>query len=102
MSIDRAKVRHVAHLARLQLGPDEEEKFAAQLSSVFGYIETLGQVDVSQVEPLTFAGDAAGQMNDPASLLRQDLAVPGLTRDEALAAAPKRDEQSFLVPRILE
>ena len=100
MSIDRAKVRHVAHLARLQLGPDEEERFAAQLSSVLGYIETLAQVDVSQVEPLAFAGEAAGQ--DPASLLRQDVAVHGLSREESLAAAPKRDEQSFLVPRILE
>ncbi len=100
MSIDRAKVRHVAHLARLQLGPEEEEKFAAQLSKVLGYVETLAQVDVSQVEPLAFAGDAAGL--DPASLLREDLAVQGLSREEALAAAPKRDEQSFLVPRILE
>jgi aspartyl-tRNA(Asn)/glutamyl-tRNA(Gln) amidotransferase subunit C len=100
VSIDRAKVRHVAHLARLQLGPDEEEKFAAQLSNVLGYIEKLAQVDVSQVEPLAFAGDAAGQ--DPAALLRPDVAMPGLSRDEALAAAPKRDEQAFLVPRILE
>ena len=100
MSIDRAKVRHVAHLARLQLGPDEEEKFALQLNQVLGYIEKLSQVDVSQVEPLAFAGDAAGQ--DPAALLRADVAVPGLPHDEALAAAPKRDEHSFLVPRILE
>jgi aspartyl-tRNA(Asn)/glutamyl-tRNA(Gln) amidotransferase subunit C len=100
VSIDRAKVRHVAHLARLQLGPEEEEKFALQLSNVLGYIEKLEQVDVSQVEPLTFAGDAAGL--DPAALLRPDVAVHGLSRDEALAAAPRRDEQSFLVPRILE
>ena len=100
MSIDRAKVRHVAHLARLQLGPEEEETFAVQLSNVLAYIEKLGQVDVSQVEPLTFAGDAAGQ--DPAALLRQDLAVVGLSRDQALAAAPARDERSFLVPRILD
>lgn len=98
--IDRAQVRHVAHLARLQLGEGEEETFAGQLSKVLGYIEKLALVDVSQVEPLAFAGDAAGL--DPASLLRADVAVTGLTREQALAAAPARDEQSFLVPRILE
>jgi aspartyl-tRNA(Asn)/glutamyl-tRNA(Gln) amidotransferase subunit C len=97
--IDRAQVRHVAHLARLQLLPAEEERFAAQLASVLGYIEKLSQVDVSQVEPLAFAGDAA---QDPAALLRPDEARQTLTREEALAGAPARDEQAFLVPRILE
>ena len=100
MAIDRAIVRHVAHLARLELSPAEEEQFTRQLSSVLGYIEMLAQVDVSQVQPLAFAGDV-----DPLAaeaVLREDVPVPGLSRDLALAAAPARDERAFLVPRILE
>ena len=100
MAIDRAKVRHVAHLARLELSPAEEDQFVVQLSNVLGYIELLAKVDVSQVQALVFAGDL-----DPSAAevgLREDLAVTGLSRDEALAAAPARDERAFLVPRILE
>jgi len=100
MAIDRSQVRHVAHLARLSLSAAEEEKFTAQLSQVLGYIEKLESVDVSGVEPLAFAGDV-----DPASAkaaLRDDRARSGLTREDALAAAPQRDAQAFLVPRILE
>ena len=100
MAIDRAEVRHVAHLARLELSPAEEDQFVVQLSNVLGYIELLAKVDVSQVEPLAFAGDL-----DPSAAsaaLREDVAVAGLSRDEALAAAPARDERAFLVPRILE
>ncbi len=48
-------VRYVAHLARLSLTPEEEQKFAAQLGQVLGYIEKLRQIDVSRVEPTAHA-----------------------------------------------
>ena len=100
MGIDRATVRQVAHLARLELSGAEEERFVAQLSQVLEYVEKLAQVDVSAVEPLAFAGDP-----DPAAAeagLREDRVVPGLGHEEALAAAPVKDERAFLVPRIIE
>ena len=53
--LDRREIRHVARLARLALSEAEEEKFAAQLSQVLGYIEKLRGVDVEGVEPLAFA-----------------------------------------------
>lgn len=100
MSIDRAQVQKVAHLARLSLSPDEEENFAAQLSHVLGYIEKLEGVDVSSVEPLAFAGDLDPEHSR--ELLRDDAPHQSLPREVALAAAPASDGQSFLVPRILE
>jgi aspartyl-tRNA(Asn)/glutamyl-tRNA(Gln) amidotransferase subunit C len=96
VAIDRAQVRHVARLARLQLSAEEEERFAAQLGAVLEYIERLQQVDVSGVEPLAFAGDVAELP------LRDDVETPCLPREEALKAAPQTDGQAFLVPRILE
>lgn len=103
MAIDRAQVRHVARLARLALTPAEEEKFAAQLSNVLGYIEKLAQVDVSSVQPLAFAGDVPSDAGSaPGSALRADEVQPGVPRDEALAAAPASNGSVFLVPRILE
>ena len=97
MAIDRAQVRHVARLARLALSAEDEERFAAQLQNVLGYIERLQAVDVSGVEPLSFAGDSQGGL-----ALREDEVAPSLPREKVLAQAPQADEQAFLVPRILE
>jgi len=49
-------VKYVAHLARLALSPEEEERIGAQLGSVLGYIEKLKEVDVSNVEPTDAPG----------------------------------------------
>jgi aspartyl-tRNA(Asn)/glutamyl-tRNA(Gln) amidotransferase subunit C len=95
VAIDRAQVRHVARLARLQLSPEEEERFAAQLGHVLEYIERLKAVDVSGVEPLSFAGEAGLP-------LREDEPGPCLPREKVLAQAPQHDGQAFVVPRIIE
>jgi aspartyl-tRNA(Asn)/glutamyl-tRNA(Gln) amidotransferase subunit C len=93
--IDRAMVAHVARLARLSLSAEEEERLAAQLAHVLEYIERLMAVDVSTVEPLSFAGEAGLP-------LREDEPRPSLPRERVLAAAPEHDGQAFVVPRILE
>ena len=97
--LDRKQVRHVARLARLALTEVEEEKFASQLSQVLDYVEKLRAVDVEGVEPLAFAGD---QTPAAAQAMRADEPRPGLTRDQALQAAPGHDGAAFLVPRIIE
>ena len=98
MSIDRKTVRHVARLARLALSPEEEEKTARELGRVLDYIERLAGVDVSAVEPLTFAGDP-GEAKES---MRPDEPRPSLPREKVLAEAPDQDGSSFLVPRIIE
>lgn len=98
--LDRKQVRHVARLARLALTEAEEQTFASQLSHVLDYIEKLKSVDVSGVEPLSFAGDQTSA--DPAQAMRPDEPRPGLAREVALAAAPAHDGRAFVVPRIIE
>lgn len=97
MPIDRAQVRYVARLARLALSEEEEERYAAQLGHVLEYIERLATVDVSGVEPLSFAGDEAAGLP-----LREDAPHQSLPREKVLAQAPRHDAQSFVVPRIIE
>jgi aspartyl-tRNA(Asn)/glutamyl-tRNA(Gln) amidotransferase subunit C len=97
VAIDRAQVRHVARLARLALSDEEEERFAAQLGHVLEYVERLQAVDVSDIAPLAFAGDAAAGLP-----LRPDEPRPSLPRETVLAQAPQSDGESFLVPRIIE
>jgi aspartyl-tRNA(Asn)/glutamyl-tRNA(Gln) amidotransferase subunit C len=100
VSIDREQVRHVARLARLALTDAEEQRFASQLSHVLDYIEKLRAVDVSGVEPLSFAGEVSAE--EAARALRPDEVQPSLPRERALAAAPDHDEAAFRVPRIIE
>jgi aspartyl-tRNA(Asn)/glutamyl-tRNA(Gln) amidotransferase subunit C len=97
VAIDRAQVRHVARLARLALSPEEEERFAAQLGHVLEYIERLNAVDVSGVEPLSFAGDEQAGLP-----LRADEPHQSLSREKVLAQAPQHDGEAFVVPRIIE
>jgi len=98
MAIDRNTVRHVARLARLALTAEEEERTAAQLGHVLEYIERLEAVDVSGVEPLSFAGDAS----EAEAVMRDDAVRPSLPREKVLGEAPEQDGSAFVVPRILE
>jgi len=97
MSLSLDEVRRVARLARLRLSPEEEQAFQGQLSAILDHVAQLGELDVSQVEPMTHAL-AAGE----ASPLREDVPLPCLTTEEALANAPAREGSCFKVPRIIE
>ncbi len=97
MALSLEEVRKIAQLARLQLGPEQERAFAGQLSAILSYVEQLGELDVSQVEPMTHAL-AAGEL----APRRPDEIEPSLPPDEALANAPAREGTCFKVPRIIE
>jgi aspartyl-tRNA(Asn)/glutamyl-tRNA(Gln) amidotransferase subunit C len=88
-------VKYVAHLARLALTPEEEQKFGAQLGQVLGYIEKLREVDVSQVEPTAHAVPLV-------NVTRPDATAPSLPNEEALRNAPAKSGGLFVVPKIVE
>ncbi len=97
MSLSLEEVRRIAALARLELSPEDERRFAGQLSAILAYVEQLNELDVSGVEPMTHAlaaGDAAPR--------RQDEVRPSLSPEQALASAPAREGTCFKVPRIIE
>jgi aspartyl-tRNA(Asn)/glutamyl-tRNA(Gln) amidotransferase subunit C len=88
-------VKYVAHLARLELTPEEEQKIGAQLGSILGYIEKLKEVDVSQVEPTAHAFPMV-------NVTRPDENRPSLSNEEALMNAPATANGLFMVPRIVD
>lgn len=88
-------VNYVAHLARLSLTPEEEQKMAAQLSQVLGYIEKLKEVDVTGVEPTAHAFPMV-------NVTRPDEVRDSLPQDEALRNAPAHANGLFIVPKIVE
>jgi len=97
MPIDRQTIVHVADLARIALTEDEITRFTGQLSVVLDAVERLSQVDTSVVLPTASALPIS-------NVEREDVVRPGLTREEALANAPKggRDGEFFRVQEVLE
>jgi aspartyl-tRNA(Asn)/glutamyl-tRNA(Gln) amidotransferase subunit C len=88
-------VRYIAQLARLNLTAEETAKFQAQLGQVLEYVEKLGQVDVSGVEPMAHA-------NAVVNVFRADQPRPWFEPAEALANAPRAANNLFVVPKVIE
>jgi aspartyl-tRNA(Asn)/glutamyl-tRNA(Gln) amidotransferase subunit C len=88
-------VKYVAHLARLALSPQEEQKIGAQLGDVLGYIEKLKEVDVSGVEPTAHAFPLV-------NVTRPDATRPSISQEDALRNAPAQADGLFMVPKIVE
>ena len=95
MAATDLNVKYVAHLARLSLSAEEEQKFGAQLGNVLGYIEKLRQLDVSTVEPTAHATPLS-------NITRPDETRPSLPTEEALRNAPSKANGLFLAPKIVE
>lgn len=94
-AIDRDQVQKVAHLARLQLTPEEEVAFTTQLSSILEYFEQLSELDIEDVQPTTRAVELS-------NIMRPDTLEPFPGRQDLLEAAPDRDDDFFRVPQILD
>ncbi len=88
-------IKYVAHLARIGLAPEEEQKLGGQLQHILGYIEKLNQLDVSNVEPTAHAIPMV-------NVTREDELRPSIHNDEALRNAPAKANGLFLVPKIVE
>jgi len=95
MKISKQEVEHVAKLARLDLSEQEKEKLTQQLSNILTYVEKLGELDTKGVEPTSHVLDIKNVMRD-------DVAVPGLAQDRALANAPEKAAGHYKVPLIIE
>lgn len=93
--ITEDEVRHVAKLARLELGEQDVERFTRQLGGVLDYVAQIGELDVEGVEPM------AHPLEMP-NVLREDEPAEPMPREAALRNAPERDEAFFKVPKVLD
>jgi aspartyl-tRNA(Asn)/glutamyl-tRNA(Gln) amidotransferase subunit C len=94
MSVTIRDVEYIAELARLRLTDDEKAVYAGQLNSILAYMEKLGTLDTSEVEPLSHVLDATNVMRD-------DVVTPSLPAEKVLGNAPDRTEKFFRVPRVV-
>ncbi len=94
MPLSKAQVEHIARLARLNLTPEEIERYTTELTVILDHIDQLKSVNTEGVEP-------QNQFITAQNVFREDVAEPSLPRDKALANAPQQDGEFFLVPKVI-
>ena len=95
MSVDTATVAKIAALARIKLSDDEVAAMVPELNGILAWVEQLGAVDVTGVEPMT-------AVIPNALRLRADAVTDGGVRDAVLANAPANEHGFFGVPKVIE
>ncbi len=95
MKIDKETVEKIAHLGRLELNEKEKERYISELSEILSFMEKLNELDVAEVEPLIY-------MNDAVNVLRPDLAVQEISKEEALMNAPLKNKEYIKVSKVID
>jgi aspartyl-tRNA(Asn)/glutamyl-tRNA(Gln) amidotransferase subunit C len=95
MSVNIATVKKVASLARIAIDEEQAARLAPELNNILGWIEQLGEVDTSAVQPMATV--------IPNHLrLRDDVVTDGGIREAVLANAPQGEHGFFTVPKVIE
>jgi aspartyl-tRNA(Asn)/glutamyl-tRNA(Gln) amidotransferase subunit C len=94
-AISREEVAHLAHLARLAVTDEELGTFASQLDVILQAVARVGEVAAADIPPTSHSVPLT-------NVLRDDVEVPCLLREDVLAGAPDVRDERFRVPRILD
>lgn len=100
MSVDTATVRRIAGLARIAITDDDAARLAPELGNILGWIEQLGEVDCTGVEPMTAVIPNHLRLRD--DVVNADPLTGGGIRDQVLANAPRAEHGFFAVPKVIE
>lgn len=95
MQLDKALISKLEKLAKLKMGPEEEERLLQDLNKIMEMIDHIQEVDVTGIEPLR-------HMADRGDVTRPDIVQNPLDRDAALGNGPDTEGPYFKVPNVLE
>ena len=95
MSIDKDTVKHISKLARISLDNKKVDSLSKNLSSIIKFIEKLNELNTDKTVPLTSIIEASLR-------LRKDEPKNEKIRDQILKNSPEKNEQFFVVPKVIE
>ena len=99
MALNPDDVSRIAHLARLELQPDEQSAMLHNLNGFFAIVERMRAVDTSGVEPLYTPLSAVQAVE---LRLRDDAVTETVDREATQRSAPSVQDGLFLVPKVIE
>ena len=100
MSVDRATVAKIAQLARIRMSDEALDRMVPEFNNILAWVEQLGEVDTSGVEPMTAVIPQALRLRD--DVVDADPLTGGGIRDEVLANAPAAEHGFFAVPKVID
>ena len=95
MSIDKDTVKHISKLARISLEDKKIDSLSKDLTSIMKFIEKLNKLNTEKTTPLTSIIDASLKP-------RKDEVKDGKIRDQVLKNSPEKNEEFFVVPKVIE
>ena len=95
MSIDKDTVKHIAKLARISLDEKKINSLSKDLSSIIEFIEKLNELNTEKTAPLTSIIDASLRS-------RKDEVSDDKIRDQILKNSPEKNEEFYVVPKVIE
>ena len=95
MSIDKNQVKKVAKLSRISLDENKLESLSKDLVSILNFVEQLNKLDTKKTEPLTSILDKSLEP-------RNDKITDGKIKNEILKNSPDKNEEFFIVPKVIE
>ena len=95
MSIDKDTVKHISKLARISLDENKVESLSKDLTSIMKFIERLNELNTDKTDPLTSIINASLKS-------RKDEVKDGKIRDQILKNSPEKNDEFFVVPKVIE
>ena len=95
MSIDKDTVKHISKLARISLDETKIDTLSKDLTSIMKFIEKLNEINTSKTDPLTSIINASLKS-------RKDEVKDGKIRDQILKNSPEKNDEFFVVPKVIE
>ena len=95
MSIDKDTVKHISKLARISLDENNVDTLSKDLTSIMKFIENLNKLNTDKTAPLTSIINASLKS-------RKDDVKDGKIRDQVLKNSPEKNDEFFVVPKVIE
>ena len=95
MKVTTKDVEYIAQLSRLTIPESEMEKFTEQFNQILNYADILNELDTKGIEP-------TAHVLPLSNVLREDVAVEGVSQEVALMNGPAVHDGGFKVPRVIE
>ena len=96
MKITDATLDRIAELARLDVGDaGSRSQLLGDMQRVIDFVEKLNTIDTKGVEPLI-------HLSEEQDVLREDVAMEGLSKHDVLMNSPVKDSDYFKVPRVVD
>ena len=95
MTIDLKTIKHISKLSRISVDNKKAKKLASDLNAIFNFIEKLNELKTEDVKPLT-------SIADKSLTLRSDEVKSNNIRDQIVKNSPQKNEDYFVVPKVIE